>query len=42
LSDRSVGLAEVWGEEDIEEGAGEAFDGIGDRENGNTLGLVVD
>jgi hypothetical protein len=39
LSDRSVGFAEIWGEENIEEGAGKPFDGIGDREDSNTLGL---
>jgi hypothetical protein len=39
LSDRSVRFAEVWGEEDIEERAGETFNGIGDGENSNSLGL---
>ncbi len=31
LSDGSVGFAEVGSKEDIEEGAGQAFDGVGDR-----------
>jgi hypothetical protein len=39
LSDGSVCFAEVWGKEDIEEGAGQAFNGIGDGKDGNTLGL---
>jgi hypothetical protein len=39
LSDGSVCFTEVWGKEDIEEGAGQAFNGIGDGKDGNTLGL---
>jgi hypothetical protein len=40
LSDWSVGLAEVWGKKDVEEGAGETLDGVGDGEDSDTLGLV--
>jgi hypothetical protein len=39
LSDGSVGFAEVWGEENVEEGTSKTFDGIGDRKDSNTLGL---
>jgi hypothetical protein len=39
LSDRSVGLAEVWCEENIEERPSKAFNGIGDWEDCDTLGL---
>jgi hypothetical protein len=42
LSDRSVGLAEVWGKENVEQGAGQALDSISDGENGNALGLLAD
>jgi hypothetical protein len=42
LSDGSVSLTEVRGEENIKKGAGEAFDGIGNREDSNALGLGVD
>jgi hypothetical protein len=41
LSNRSVGFAEVWGEEDVKEGASEAFNGIGDRKDCYTLGLGI-
>ena len=34
-----VSLAEVWGEEDVEERASEALDRIRDRENSDALGL---
>jgi hypothetical protein len=40
LSDWSVGLAEVGSEVDIEEGAGQTLNGVGDGENSNALGLV--
>jgi hypothetical protein len=39
LSDRSIGFAEVWGEEDIEEGASQAFDGVCNGKDSNALGL---
>jgi hypothetical protein len=39
LSDRSVGFAEVRGEEHVKEVAGKAFDGVRDGEDGNALGL---
>jgi hypothetical protein len=39
LSHWPVGLTEVWGEENIEERASDSLNGIGDRENSNTLGL---
>jgi hypothetical protein len=39
LSDRSVCFSEIWGKEYIEERAGKTFDGIGDGENSNALGL---
>jgi hypothetical protein len=39
LSDWSVGLAEVWGKEDIKERAGQALNGICDGEDGNSFGL---
>lgn len=39
LADGAVGLAEVWGEEDIEQRASEAFDGVGNWEDGDALGL---
>jgi hypothetical protein len=35
----SVGLTEVWGKEDVEKGTGDALPGIGDRKDGNALGL---
>lgn len=41
LSDGPVGFAEVWGEEDIKQIAGKAFDGVCDGEDGNALGLIV-
>jgi len=40
LADGSVCLAEVGSEEDVEEGAGDALDCVGDREDCNTLGLL--
>ncbi|TFB02298.1 hypothetical protein CCMA1212_006004 [Trichoderma ghanense] len=39
LLHRSVGFAEVWGEEDVEEGASEALDGVGNGEHSDSLGL---
>jgi hypothetical protein len=39
LSNGPVGLTEVGSEENIEQGAGDALDGIRNRQNGNTLGL---
>lgn len=39
LPNRAVGLAEVGSKEDVEEGSGDAFNGIGDRKDGDTLGL---
>lgn len=39
LADWSVGLAEVGSEVDIEERTGKTFDGIGNREDSNALGL---
>jgi hypothetical protein len=41
LSDRSVGFAEIWSKEDIEEGASKAFDCVGDREDSNAFSLKV-
>jgi hypothetical protein len=40
LADWSVGLAEVGSEVDIEERAGQALNGVGNREDGNALGLI--
>jgi hypothetical protein len=31
LSNRSISFAEVWSKEDVEQGASEAFDRVGDR-----------
>jgi hypothetical protein len=39
LSHWSVGLAEVRGKENVKERACQAFDGIGNGEDGNALGL---
>lgn len=39
LADGSVGLTEVGGEENVEEGASDTLDGISDGEDSNTLGL---
>jgi hypothetical protein len=41
LSDRSVGFAEIWSKEDIEEGASKAFDCVGDGEDSNAFSLKV-
>jgi len=35
----TVGFAEVWGEEDIEERAGKALHSVREREDSDTLGL---
>jgi hypothetical protein len=40
LSDGPICFAEVWGEENVEDAAGQAFDRVGDWEDGNALGLV--
>lgn len=39
LADGAVGLTEVGGEENVEEGASDALDGVGNGENSNALGL---
>lgn len=39
LADRPVSLEEVGREKDIEKGAGEALDGVGDGQDGDSLGL---
>jgi len=39
LTNGSVGLAEVWSKEDVEEGASKTFDGVGHRKDSNALGL---
>jgi hypothetical protein len=39
LANRSVGFAEVWGEENVEQRTGDTLDGIGDGEDCNALGL---
>jgi hypothetical protein len=40
LLDWSVGFAEVWGEENVEQGASKALDGVGNRKHSNSLGLI--
>jgi hypothetical protein len=39
LTNRTVGLSEVGSEEDIEQGAGNTLNGVGDGKDGNSLGL---
>jgi hypothetical protein len=39
LSHRSVGFAKIWGKEDIEEGASEAFDCVCNGKDSDSLGL---
>ena len=39
LPDGAVGLAEVGSKEDVEEGSSDALNGIGDRKDGDALGL---
>lgn len=40
LADWPVGLTEVGGEEDVEERAGNTLDGVGNGQNGDSLGLL--
>jgi hypothetical protein len=39
LTNRSVGFAEVWGKENVEQRSGDALDCVGDGENCDALGL---
>jgi hypothetical protein len=39
LSHRAVGFTEVWSKENVEQGASETLDGVGDGKDGDPLGL---
>lgn len=39
LTNRPVGLEEIWGKKDVKQGPGEALDSVGDGQNSDSLGL---